>query len=160
MVGSAAKRVRHNWSVRIATGADCRSSSSLKKRPTTGVIPNTDGKSDVTIPARITVTELPEAVKPKLRMIPPATSSRVLVWLRQSEMVLSDRSSLPLSCLVRLRASRRPDSGYCRGRSSSAYIAEKIAVLAPIPNPSVSSAAAVKAGARPSLRSDWLQWLT
>ena len=54
------------------------------------------------------------------------------------------------NCVVRYIS--RSGCGYSRGRRMTPLTIEKIAVLAPMPSASVSTATAVKPGERPSIR--------
>ena len=157
--GSLANRRRQSEWLRIATGGALkRHSSAVKFRPSASLTPSTSRKLSDTPTSRsrsgspepVSVCRRPKSKKAKY----PASVSKLVFSSRHALNVSARvvRADIPLVPSFSIHT-RRPGSRNGRGRSSTASTMLNIAVHAPMPRASVSSATVANPGDLMSCRS-------
>src|SRR6266850_2804214 len=150
--GSAPKRRCQRPSLIIITrGAPDPCSTFSNNRPNCGFVPRMPRKLAVTIPS-LTCSGSPSPVSaPLCAQIAPRSSKRRLLWRRVSSSGPDDgaRPSVPRTDQTIASRSALGNGKLCRRTECTAV---KIAVLAPIPIASVSTATKVSPGRLPNMR--------
>ena len=151
------RRCQNPWLSTTTRAAPGRSSSAVIKRPSAGCTRSVEKNPDVTWtePARSASPRPPEMVA---RPTKPFAPMLVIVVLSRSKSAKSAGDRLPAtpSALSKptnlISRSARSNSS---GLSNTAWTTLKIAVVAPMPSESVTTAMAVKPGRRARPRKAW-----
>src|SRR5262245_12573060 len=139
-------------------GARNGSSSSVKSRPRKGAAPRTRKKLPRTPASRICSGSPPPVTETSGTLFEIAIESKSVARCRKSRMsgaAIGACGKLVLTIRFQI-ITRRSGSRYGSGRSSTASMTLKIAVVAPIPSARVRSATVVNPGLRRSVRTPYV----